>query len=82
MPTVIVIDDNEKMAALVADRLSKRGFSACYASNGESALKKLQEAKDTGGIPAICILDVVMSGLSGVQLMSSRNAFHAYYRIY
>jgi len=67
--TVIVIDDYEQMAALIAERISAGGFSAVYASGGEAAVEELRRQKESGEEPCICVCDVVMSGLSGVDLM-------------
>lgn len=69
MSVVIVIDDFEQMAALIAEKISAGGFSAVYASQGEAAVEELRSQKESGEVPSICICDVVMSGLSGVDLM-------------
>jgi CheY-like chemotaxis protein len=62
--TVLTVDDDDDVRALAADMLGGAGFRVLTAASGEAALDLLE------GDEAIDILftDVVMSGLSGMEL--------------
>jgi CheY-like chemotaxis protein len=62
--TVLTVDDDEDVRMLVAEVLGDAGFRVLTADSGEAALDLLE------GDEAIDILftDVVMSGLSGIEL--------------
>lgn len=60
---VILIDDEEELVSTLAERLSFRGIDADWVTNGDDALKQLDEASYD-----IAIVDVKMPGISGIQL--------------
>jgi DNA-binding response OmpR family regulator len=62
--TVLTVDDDEDLRTLAADVLGGAGFRVLTAASGEAALDLLE------GDEAIDLLftDVVMSGLSGMEL--------------
>ena len=61
---ILVVDDEARMRKLVKDFLSVKGFTVLEASNGEEAVDLFFEQKDI----ALIILDVMMPGLSGIEL--------------
>lgn len=76
MNSVIVIDDNEDMAALISEMFANSGLTSFYALSGTDALEKLRRQKESGETVTVCILDVVLSGLSGTELMQEiKNIF-------
>lgn len=65
MRTVImVVDDDEDMRRLVKRVLEEKGATVIEARNGEECLEKLKELK-----PNIILLDVVMPGISGWDVL-------------
>ena len=62
-PVVLVVDDERIIADTLSIILSKSGFTAMTAYNGESALKLACAIK-----PDLLISDVVMPGMTGVEL--------------
>lgn len=64
MQTLLVIDDDPDLAALVAEYLGGRGFSVETAGDGKAGLERLRGA----GIDLV-ILDVMMPGLDGFEVL-------------
>jgi DNA-binding NtrC family response regulator len=62
-PIVLVVDDERVIADTLSIILSKSGFSAITAYNGESALKLAHAVQ-----PDLLISDVVMPGMTGIEL--------------
>jgi DNA-binding response OmpR family regulator len=62
-PIVLVVDDERVIADTLSIILSKSGFSAITAYNGESALDLARAVQ-----PDLLISDVVMPGMTGVEL--------------
>ncbi len=61
---ILIVDDEEFMRKLLSSILRKAGLDALYAETGEEALQLLSENKCD-----IVISDVMMSGMSGIQLL-------------
>jgi DNA-binding response OmpR family regulator len=61
---VIVADDDQDFLNLVTLRLEQAGHRVERASNGSEALRKAREAD-----PDLCILDVMMPGLTGFEVL-------------
>ncbi len=60
---VLLVDDEEKFADMLAKRLSLRGIEADCVHSGEAALEKVRrQSYDVG------ILDVKMPGIGGIAL--------------
>lgn len=64
MQTLLVIDDDPDLAALVAEYLGGRGFTVETAGDGKAGLERLRGA----GIDLV-ILDVMMPGLDGFEVL-------------
>jgi DNA-binding NtrC family response regulator len=62
-PLVLVVDDERIIADTLSIILSRNGFSTVTAYNGTSALELARRVK-----PELLISDVVMPGMSGVEL--------------
>jgi CheY-like chemotaxis protein len=61
--TALVVDDEHIIADTLAAILEANGFAASVAYSGESALEKMRS-----GSPDVVISDVVMPGMSGIEL--------------
>lgn len=64
-PVVLVADDDEALRQAVAVVLSEAGFDIALASNGERTL----EALDHGARPAVVLLDLMMPGVTGWEVL-------------
>ena len=62
-PVVLIVDDEKVIADTLSIILSRAGFTTMTAYNGEAALKIATAIR-----PALLISDVVMPGISGVEL--------------
>ena len=61
---ILVVDDESRMRKLVKDFLTKKGFTVIEAGDGEEAVDKFFEVKDS----ALIILDVMMPKMDGWQV--------------
>ena len=69
---ILLVDDEEEFVTTLAERLELRGLQARAALNGEDALQMIEA--DT---PEIVILDVLMPGLGGLEVLRRIKAQHA-----
>ena len=61
---ILLVDDEEEFVTTLAERLELRGLQARAALNGEAALQIIE-----GDTPQIVILDVMMPGLGGLEVL-------------
>lgn len=61
---ICVLDDDPKLRELLGGRLSKEGFEVILLSDSNTALDLLK-----GDIPDLLILDIMMPGLSGIDVL-------------
>ena len=66
---VLVIDDDEYTRMLIELYLGKIGYQVVLASNGTEGLKKAEQLR-----PDVIILDVIMPGMDGWQVLSKLKA--------
>jgi two-component system response regulator AtoC len=66
-PRVLVVDDDETIRSYLAVLLSGRGYGVVCAASGEEALVRLR-AKTMS--PALVLLDLIMPGLGGLELLA------------
>ena len=64
MQTVLVIDDDPKLANLLAEFLGSRGLQVITENSGSSGLSRMR----SGGVDAI-VLDVMMPGMDGFVVL-------------
>jgi len=67
--TVLVADDDRDIRDLVAFKLEAAGFTVLTADNGDTALHVVVEQR-----PDLAVLDVMMPGLSGTQVLQQLRA--------
>lgn len=68
---ILLVDDEEEFVTTLAERLELRGLRARAALNGEVALQMIEA--DT---PEIVILDVMMPGIGGLEVLRRIKAQH------
>ncbi|MEM7582284.1 MAG: protein kinase [Acidobacteriota bacterium] len=62
--TLLVVDDNQDNRDLISRRLHRAGYTVLVAENGPEGLELIQQ----GGVDLV-ILDVMMPGLSGIEVL-------------
>jgi len=62
-PTILIIDDDEKLNQLLKGFLSEFGFSVLAATHPQKGLKKLRQKS-----PDLVILDVMLPGMDGFEV--------------
>lgn len=62
---VLVIEDDQLMAGLLAEKLAKSDFDVRLAGDGEAGMKELE--KD---LPDIVLLDLILPGMSGFEILA------------
>lgn len=67
---VLVVEDDPKIAQLLLDYLSQDGYSASVIADGRLALAQIEHAP-----PSLVILDVMLPGLSGVEVCTGVRKF-------
>jgi len=61
---ILLVDDEEEFVTTLAERLELRGIHALVATDGEAALDLIETDP-----PQIVILDVIMPGLGGLEVL-------------
>lgn len=62
---VLVVEDDQLMAGLLAEKLAKADFDVRLAVDGEIALKELEN-----DVPDIILLDLILPGMSGFEILA------------
>jgi DNA-binding response OmpR family regulator len=62
-PTILVVEDDLKIATLVVKNLEAAGFACHQAHDGEAALEAFERVK-----PALVVLDLMLPGLDGLSV--------------
>lgn len=62
---LMIVDDDKFLVNMYSAKFNKNGFDVDSETKGEEALDKLRDGFD----PDILILDVVMPGLDGIELL-------------
>lgn len=61
---VLIVDDEEELASLLAERLNFRGFDADFATTSANAIKATENK-----LYDIAIIDVRLKAMNGIELM-------------
>jgi two-component system, OmpR family, response regulator ResD len=64
-PNVLVVDDEPIVVEVVSRYLRRDGFAVVTATNGEQALAA---ALDSGQLPDVVVLDVMLPGVDGLEV--------------
>lgn len=70
MRTILVVEDEQKIASLVADYLSAAGFGVVVARDGNAALREARAAK-----PDLVVLDLGLPGKDGLDVIRDLRRF-------
>jgi two-component system response regulator BaeR len=70
---ILIVEDDKKIAALVADYLADAGYAATCSANGSQALALAREAGPAGF--DLFVLDVMLPGLDGIALCRAIREF-------
>ena len=68
---VLLVDDEVEFVSALAERLNLRGFEAQTATSGVEALRKVDASP-----PDVVLLDVLMPGMSGLEVMKQIKKDH------
>lgn len=66
MPKILVIEDDVFLRELVVQKLSKEGFEAVEAADGEIGIAKAGEEK-----PDCILLDLILPSMDGFEVLSA-----------
>ena len=66
MKKILIIDDDEIFAKLLADSLPKDKYVVTHVGNGEDGLKALEKDR-----PDVMILDLIMPKMGGMQFLEA-----------
>ena len=69
--SVLLVDDEEEFVSALSERLMLRGIEVEIALDGEEALARMKEKP-----PDVVILDVMMPGLSGLEVLKRVRGSH------
>ena len=67
MTSLLMIEDDERLAGMVADYLSASGFEVSHAPDAQRGLARLQGAAQAP-LPDLVILDLMLPDMDGLQL--------------
>src|SRR5579859_1536645 len=65
-PTILLVEDDRLLRKAAESALRQRGFRVLTATNGDEALRTV-----SAEIPALVLLDLVMPGLQGHQVLKT-----------
>ena len=69
-PRVLIVDDEEDIRSLMASILRMHGYQVDLAADGAAALALLRD----GSHPALILLDLMMPGVNGWELLDQLHA--------
>ena len=75
-PRTLVVDDEAELARLVADYLTREGFHAEIAGDGEQALELVRRIR-----PDVVVLDLMLPGMDGIEVCRRLRTFSDAYVI-
>ena len=62
---VLIIEDDQLMAGLLAEKLAKSDFGVQLAVDAEAGMKELEKE-----LPDIILLDLILPGMSGFEILA------------
>ncbi len=66
LPQILVVEDDERLAALIKDYLQKQGFAIQIEDRGDTAVERIRKEK-----PDLVILDLMLPGKDGLAVCQS-----------
>ncbi len=64
MKKILVVDDEEYVRVLYKEELEDEGYCVSVASDGDEALRRIEEES-----PDLVILDIKMPGMNGIEVL-------------
>ena len=71
LPHIMVVEDDESLAAWIADYLISQGYQVSVATRGDDALELIKADE-----PDLLVLDVMLPGLTGLQVCEQARQFY------
>lgn len=68
--TILIVEDESELSAIMADYVTAAGYKAQLASDGRVALASIQR-----DVPDLIVLDLMLPGLDGLSLCKAVRAF-------
>ena len=65
--SILVVDDDRSVRSYLSDFLTSCGYNIECAESGDQAVTRLS----TGYIPSLIVLDIVMPGINGIEVLES-----------
>ncbi|MCP4501576.1 MAG: sigma-54-dependent Fis family transcriptional regulator [Deltaproteobacteria bacterium] len=69
MTRILVVDDDRALRHALKKALTRKGCDVDEVPDGEHALQPLMEGKSDRGLLDVCVLDLRMPGLSGIDVL-------------
>ncbi|MFK7885423.1 MAG: response regulator [Gammaproteobacteria bacterium] len=69
-PEILIVEDEEKLATLMADYLHKDGYATHWIDHGDAVIERV-----TSHPPALILLDLMLPGTDGLTLCRELRAF-------
>lgn len=69
MTRILVVDDDRALRHALKKALSRKGCDVDEAPDGEHALQPLMDGRSDRGLLDVCVLDLRMPGLSGIDVL-------------
>lgn len=66
---ILLVDDDQFLVDLLAEKLGKAGFETFKAHNGDEAIEQVSQHK-----PNLVLLDLMMPGMDGLSVLKSLKA--------
>jgi two-component system, OmpR family, response regulator BaeR len=70
MSTILIVEDEEKLASLLADYLRQSGFESTWIANGSEVLPRVRER-----LPDLILLDLMLPGRDGLEICKEIRTF-------
>jgi len=71
---LLMIEDDSRLARMVADYLGENGLRVTHAGDARSGLARLQAPPQEGDLPDLVILDLMLPDMEGLQVCRSIRA--------
>jgi signal transduction histidine kinase/DNA-binding response OmpR family regulator len=69
--TALIVDDNGTQRSVLSNYLADWGITVTTADSGQTALNTLRTAADLGRPVAVCVVDLLMPGMDGLELVNA-----------
>ena len=70
MSTIMIVEDEEKLASLLDDYLKQSGFETTWIANGAEVLPRIRER-----LPDLVLLDLMLPGRDGLEICKEIRTF-------